>query len=323
MLDVITIGSAVKDVFLVSKAFKVIRSKQFVTGKGECVSLGSKIELDDLIMTTGGGAGNAAATFRNLGASVGVATRIGDDDTGDYVLEDLALRRVGTSLVKIIRGGQTGHGTQLMAKDGERSILVHRGVSAEFDTKDIPVSKLKAYWLYVTSLAGNVEVLNKIAKHVSKKDIHLAFNPGSKELKQGLRALRPIFEATTVLNMNMEEAQLLCGMKTKDIKKLASKIPYGDILVITDGPRGAYAIQDDRMHFARPTGCKALSRTGAGDAFGSGLVAALLEEKGIEDALKIATLNAEAVIKEHGAKNGLLAKWPNKKAMDTIKVKLI
>lgn len=323
MLDVITIGSAVKDVFLVSKAFKMMPSKAFPTGKAGCVSLGSKIELDELVMTTGGGGGNAAATFRNLGASVGIVARIGDDDTGSFVLEDLALRRIDTSLIKMVKGGQTGYGVQLMAKGGERSVLVHRGVSAEFNTKDIPVNKLKSYWVYVTSLAGNIAVLTKIAKHASKKEIHLAFNPGSRELKQGLRALRPIFEATTVLNMNMEEAQLLCGGKTKDPRKLAEKIPHGDILVITDGVKGAYAIQGDTVYFARPTGCKALSRTGAGDAFGSGLVAALLEEMSIDDALKVATLNAEAVIKEHGAKNGLLTKWPNKKAMDTIKVKTI
>ena len=123
--------------------------------------------------------------------------------------------------------------------------------------------------------------------------------------------------------MNMEEAQMLSGLKTKDPKKLAAAIPHGDILVITDGAKGAYATQGDTTWFARPTGCKALSRTGAGDAFGSGLVAALLEEMSIADALKVATLNAEAVIKEHGAKNGLLTKWPNKKEMATIKVKVI
>ncbi len=323
MLDVITIGSAVRDVFLVSKAFKMIRSNKFAGGIGECVGLGSKIEVDQLVLSTGGGASNAAATFRNFGASVGVVTRIGDDPTGDDILRELATRRIDTTLVKVIKGGQTGYSTLLTAANGERSILVHRGVSADFESKDIPVKRLNAHWIYVSSLAGNVEILKKIATHVTKKKIHFAFNPGSRELKKGLRALAPIFEATTVLNMNLEEAQLLTKLKTNDIRKLAAKIPHGDILLITDGPRGAYAAQGETVFYARTTGAKSLSRTGAGDAFGSGFVSTLLEEMSIEDALRIATLNAEAVIQQHGAKNGLLKKWPSKKELARISVKQI
>ena len=37
MLDVITIGSATQDAFLISKRFQIINSSKFATGKGECV----------------------------------------------------------------------------------------------------------------------------------------------------------------------------------------------------------------------------------------------------------------------------------------------
>ena len=66
MYDVITIGAGLRDVFLVSDAFVALKSKKFSTGVGECLALGTKIELDDIVLTTGGGASNAAATFGSL-----------------------------------------------------------------------------------------------------------------------------------------------------------------------------------------------------------------------------------------------------------------
>ena len=40
MFDIITIGAASRDVFIVSDAFRAIHSGVFATGIGECVSVG-------------------------------------------------------------------------------------------------------------------------------------------------------------------------------------------------------------------------------------------------------------------------------------------
>ena len=90
MYDIITIGAATRDVFLVSNAFVAIKSKKFATGAGECVALGSKIEVSNLVLTTGGGATNAAATFGSLGFRTAAICRVGDDSPGKDVVEDLS-----------------------------------------------------------------------------------------------------------------------------------------------------------------------------------------------------------------------------------------
>jgi sugar/nucleoside kinase (ribokinase family) len=95
----------------------------------------------------------------------------------------------------------------------------------------------------------------------------------------------------------------------------------GVTFMITDSANGAYAFLDGTTWFARPEGIKAISKTGAGDAIGSGVVAGLIREMGIEDALKIGTLNAESVIRKHGAKNGILTKWPTTTSLKKIKVR--
>ncbi|MCH8049493.1 hypothetical protein IH979_02155 [Patescibacteria group bacterium] len=324
MYDVITIGSATRDVFLVSKAFRIIKSSQFPTGAGECVSLGSKIEVDKLVLTTGGGGTNSAVTFSSLGFNTAVITRVGDDAPGKDVIDDLKRHKVKTALVKIIRGGDTGYSALLTTLTGERSVLVHRGVSSEFTPKDISWSKLKARWIYMTSLAGNVALALRIVRAAKKAGIRLAYNPGSSELKQGLRAMAPIMKHLTVLNLNLEEAQVLARSKTKDPEVLCKKIALpGLTLIITDGQNGAYAHLDGTTWFVRPHGIKTISRTGAGDAFGSGLVAALANDMGIDDALRVGTINAESVIQSYGAKVGILTSWPSKSHMTKTKVRIL
>ena len=69
MFDVITIGTAAKDTFLISRFFKILKDSKhlkkfdFPTGEAQCFALGGKIELDNQVIATGGGATNAAVTF--------------------------------------------------------------------------------------------------------------------------------------------------------------------------------------------------------------------------------------------------------------------
>jgi sugar/nucleoside kinase (ribokinase family) len=114
-------------VFLVSDQFKMIRSPKFETGIGECVALGTKIDVDQIVHTTGGGATNAAVTFARLGFTTAAVCRVGEDKAGEEIVWDLEGDGVDTSLVKKIAGGQTGYSTLLTAPSGERSVLVYLG----------------------------------------------------------------------------------------------------------------------------------------------------------------------------------------------------
>jgi len=311
MYDVITIGAGVRDVFLVSDAFVALKSDQFPTGVAECVALGSKIELDEIVLTTGGGATNAAATFGSLGFKTSTITKVGDDSPGRDVIDDLKRFGVSTRLVKKVKGGETGYSTLLTMKDGERTVLVYRGVSAKFTPSDIDLKALgHTKWVYLTSLGGNMALSSRIIRAAHKAGAKVMWNPGSRELKQGMKKIKALLPMIDVLNMNREEAEMLTG---KQDVALACKALHADgtIRLITDGVAGSYAHQDGRTVFAGTTEAEAISRTGAGDAFGSGFLAGIMKTNDLGQALQIATLNAESVIQKHGAKNGLLTRWPS------------
>jgi ribokinase len=321
MLDLITIGAATRDVFLVSKEFQIINSDKFITGQGECVALGSKIDVDEIVFSTGGGASNAAVTFAQLGLNTSMVAKIGRDEPGQAILSELTARKVGTELIRISPKEHTAYSTLLTAKNGERSVLVYRGASSSFAMSDIPWKKLQSRWLYITSLSGNLELLQKILAHAKRHNIKVALNPGRGELKRAVE-LRELLSSLSVLLVNLEEAQMLTESSEKDAVKLAKQIAYPGLhVVITNSHRGAHAYLDGQTWFSKTSGVKSVSRTGAGDAFGSGIVSALAKDLPLDTAMRVGTLNAESVIQKFGAKTGILTKWPSKQQLATISVK--
>ncbi|MDG1950509.1 MAG: carbohydrate kinase family protein [bacterium] len=317
MYDVITIGAGVRDVFLVSDQFIALKSPRFSTGVGECVALGSKIELEEIVLTTGGGATNAAATFGSLGFKTAAMCKVGNDSPGRDVKEDLETFGVDTKLIKTVKG-ETGYSTLLTMKDGERTVLVYRGVSGTFSPRDIDTKQFKkTKWVYLTSLGGNTALSKRIINAAHKAGANVMWNPGSKELKAGMSFFKPLLPKITVLNMNKEEGQMLTGKKK--IKEMMQVLHTdGMTRLITDGTKGSYAYKDGELVHAGTTSAEAISRTGAGDAFGSGFLSGLMKTDKLESALQIGTLNAESVIQKHGAKNGILTRWPSKKALRVI-----
>lgn len=321
--DVVTIGAATRDVFLLSNAFQLIASPKFSTGLGECVALGSKIELESAVLATGGGATNSAVTFAQLGFATATIARIANDEAGMAIIADLEAHKVHTGLLRKIAKGQTAYSTLLTAKNGERSVLVFRGVSSSFEKRDVPAAALKAKALYVTSLGGNLDVLRYILSEGQKQKATIALNPGRGELQQATK-LRELLRFVDVLIVNLEEAcQLIEQPKAKPIEAARALSEYCGTVILTDGPKGAYAVTGGVTWFARPNQTKSISRTGAGDAFGSGTFAALLRDSTIDEALKVGMLNAEGVIQKFGAKAGILRAWPKAAALRNVSVKKV
>lgn len=331
MHDIITIGAATRDVFLVSDKFMAIKSRKFATGTGECVALGSKIEIDHLALTTGGGATNAAATFGALGFHTATICRVGDDSPGKDVVEDLSRFGVSTHLVRMIKNADTAYSTVLTMKDGERTALVYRGTSADFVARDIPASAIaNTKWVYLTSLGGNLMLAKKIIVLAHKAGVKVAWNPGKKELENGLKSIALTLKMVDVLNLNLEEATFLTrkksGLKAESgsAEKLTDLFALlhsdGLVRLVTDGTNGATVYRDGWIAHAATTGVKSVSRTGAGDAFGSGFVAGLIKTDDLNEALRIGMVNAESVITKYGAKAGILTSWPT--ALKKRKIKI-
>lgn len=309
MYDVITIGSAVVDAFVKSRAFTLIKSDKFSTGVGECFAFGSKIEVDKLVLATGGGATNAATTFARLGFKTACAARVGTDFLADNVRDDLVREKVAENFLLSCSKHHTGFSVLLLGGEGERTVLVYRGASEHCQDGQFLWSKMRAKWFYVSSFGGHLDLFKRILAHAKKIGARVAWNPGGLELAHGPRVLTPFLAGSDIIFLNKEEAALVPTASTQ-----------AKIAVISDGPRGAEVFAHGRRLSVRATGVKAISRTGAGDAFGSGTVAGLARKFPLEKALQLGVANAESVIRHIGAKTGILRRVPSSVKLKQIKV---
>lgn len=315
MYNIVTIGSATRDVFLRSKHFRIIKSPKFFTGKAECFTLGTKIPVDDLAFTSGGSGTNVAATFARQGFKGASIIRVGDDLGGGAIIEELNKAKIDTSLVQVDKKNHTAYSVILIASTGERTILVFRGASEKISDKEVNWSRVRARWIYLASLGGNLNFAKK-AVEIKKKSVgggktKIAWNPGGADFRLGFKKLQPYLKFIDVFSCNQEEAAKLLGISYKKEKQIFKKFDevIEGIAVMTKGPRGV-SVSDGKYLYKAGVfkEQKVVDRTGAGDAFGSGFVAGLIQTNKIEEGIRLGTANATSVVEYVGAKEGILTK---------------
>jgi len=315
--DVITIGSASRDVFLASDNFKVIQDSQFSTGQGLAVGLGSKIELSKIVLTTGGGGTNVAVTFARQEFKTSCISVVGLDANGEVIISDLEKEGVDTQYFQKHDDDVSAYSTILVDQSGERSILSYKGEGQHFDGSKIPFDELECDWAYVNSLGGHFEILEKIVAWAGQKNIKLAINPGSKELALGSDKLLPALKTFEIVSMNQEEAGELLGIdysNEEEIFKKADEL-IGGIFIMSKGHEGVSVSDGKNIYTAGVPDSPIVERTGAGDAFTSGFVSEYIRSGDIVKAIQFATANASSVVTLFGAKAGILKKgdvgpWP-------------
>lgn len=322
MFDVITFGSATYDVFLRSSGMQI-------TEGDICVRYGAKLEVNEIYFDYGGGGTNSAVTFARQGLNTAGVVQVGDDFNGKKILADLQREGVNTGLVDV-QSGFTDYSTILWAPDGGRTILIYRG-NTRLEVENIKWDKLDTKWFYIASLEGNLDIVEKLIKlsaplrsdavrTTEGQTIKIVWNPGGRELKQREKILS-LLPGITVLNLNKEEMIELLGGGEKwevgrevgnvginELLKEAQELPC-EYVVITDDKRGA-CLWDRNNAVWWKNGIfedsPRVETTGAGDAFGSGLVTGFIQNKPIEECLYLAAANASSVVGRVGAKSGIL-----------------
>ncbi|PID33100.1 hypothetical protein CR969_02520 [Candidatus Saccharibacteria bacterium] len=304
MVRIISVGAGVQDVFLShSDALKPV-----CENPEHCfteLELGSKIDVNQINFSTGGGATNGAVTFARQGHNAVFMGVIGDDPAGQSVLDDLDKEGVDTSLVVTSEQYNTGYSVLLLAPNGERTILTYRGASTHYHPQDFNFDNLEADWLYVSTLAGQMKILHSLFSKAKQKGIKICFNPGKKELAQR-DLLVGLLEDVDVLSVNKQEMQQL--VSGEDLESLVRHgLNLVPTVLVTDGPNGSIAsdgkaIVRAGMYHDKPS----IDRTGAGDAFASGFLSQWANGASLKESVLFASANASSVVNYIGAKTGIL-----------------
>lgn len=301
---ILTIGKATQDVFLQSDEFDPHTEGKVVYTQ---LPLGVKMEVSDVTFATGGNASNVAVTFARQGLPVEYMWTLGHDPASETVLRNLDSEGVDTRRVVRKDQYQAGYSTILIATNGERTILNHRGVSTDAKGSDLDFDAIaEADWVYPSSLAlGGVELLRTIVDHAEENDTKVMLNPAGPELAKPDK-LKSLLESVEVLCVNKEEMQQLVeGEELEELVRHA--LNYVPVAIVSDGPNGVVASDGKTIVRAGMyEDVKVIDRTGAGDAFASGFLSQWVQGKSLKEAIIFASANSTSVVTKIGAKPGIL-----------------
>lgn len=315
MYDIITFGSAAQDINLKSKSFKILNDREdFATGQGICLPFGSKIDVEDITFSSGGGGTNTAATFAKQGFKTAFCGAIGIDPAGLEIIRELKNLRIDTRFLVKKKEKHTNYSIVISNTGKDRTILVYRGASDLLEEKDIPWKKIrKTRWFYLASFAGSLcDNFGKLVDFAKENKIKVAVNPSIQQLSLPEEKLKSILQKVDILFLNQEEASFLTKIPFTNENEIFKKIDElcPGIAVMTKGADGAVASDGKYFYSAETTpNAKIVDTTGAGDAFASGFLSDFIGYNGdIEKAVQLGIANSEANLAEVGAKNGLLDK---------------
>lgn len=310
-IDFLAIGDIVTDAFILLKEAKVNCD---ANGENCMLSMrfGDKLPYDSVeVVRAVGNSPNAAVSASRLGLATALVSNLGDDQNGKECLDVLIKDKIITDYVESHAGMETNY-HYVLRFGPERTILVkHHEYPYEFPNV-LPAPK----WIYLSSLAeSTLPYHNQIADYLERNpEVKLAFQPGTFQMKFGTEALARIYKRTDIFFCNKEEAQRILKTEEADIKKLLTMMHAlgPKLVVITDGPKGAYAYdpkEGKTWHITMyPDPNPPVSRTGAGDAFSSTFTSAILLGKSIPEALAWGPINSMAVVQQIGAQKGLLTR---------------
>ncbi|HEY5805893.1 MAG TPA: carbohydrate kinase family protein [Candidatus Saccharimonadales bacterium] len=308
--DILSIGDVVTDAFikLFDEDAKVIDDGK--NGKLLAMSFGTKLPFDYTDVVEGvGNAANAAVSFARLGLKTGFVSNVGADAQGREIITSLGKAKVDPRFIRINPGKKSNYHYVLWYKE-ERTILINHE-HYDYHWPHITLKETPR-WVYFSSISKNaMDYHDDIADWLDENPtVHLAFQPGTFQMEAGVGRLKRIYQRASILLLNREEAVKVGGGNYDDIHDLLDKLHKlgPQVVVITDGPMGAYASDGMQRLFMPPypDPKPPFERTGAGDAFSSTFVAAAAKGLSLEDALRWAPINSMSVVQKVGGQAGLV-----------------
>lgn len=315
--DLISIGSVVKDIILLTdrgKIFKTPKNKLAPEWLG--FELGEKICVSEMEESLGGVAADVAIGTKKNGLNSSLISTLGSDY--EWLIKELKKNKINISFVTIDKKRQTNSVILVDKNTGERVILYNKSSGGIIIDN---IEKIRSKWFVVSSLTGKwKKQADKIISALKKQKAGLILLPSTSQIRDDFPDLKKLLRISKILILNRNEAlEVVSKTKNstesiKDLFKLLHK--FGpEIVCITDGTKGAYCSDGKKTYYSPIKKVKTVDSTGAGDAFASGFLGFYLKGAPIEKSLKAGIINSANVVRHIGTTRGLLTKKEISKAL--------
>lgn len=305
-MNVLVVGSSLIDFFI-----KIENSDQIEIRDNKVIlELGAKFPIDIKSLSLGGNSTNVARALNNLSIKTSLYTYLGDDPLSKHIKEKMEEKNIELLIDEI--DTTTGSLSLIFDFPTDRIIFSHHNTS-DYNFDPAKISQ-KPDFIFLTSIGNKWEdAYEKVISYAQENSIPFAFSPGSQQLRNMNETFLKTVKTANILMCNMDEAKMISEALGKNpnenVKNLLLDLKGDgfDILSITDGANGAYAVdKENNVYKINSIESSGHEKTGAGDAYAGAFLAAYLLGNSFETALKWGVLSAIGEMKQVGAGTGQL-----------------
>lgn len=304
MYDILTIGGIKLDTFILIPDASVTCELKMPSCK-LCIDYGKKNPVKDIDIQIAGSAPNVAIGIRKMNKTSAVYSEMGKDIIHTLAIEFLKKHKVESKFVK--PSGEDSSFAAVLNYKGESTQLVKQN-GGEYR---LPSRLPSTAWIHISELGKGYEKLYRdLIKAKKTKKFKISFNPGAVQINERKKELYELMKIADVVFLNKVEALTILKEEAEmdDHIIMANLKNIGPAyVVVTDGRNGAFAFDGKQLDYAPMFPGKRVEATGAGDAFATGFLGALMHGKPHAEALKWGSVNAASVVNQIGPTKGLLS----------------
>lgn len=273
-----------------------------------CVGYGDKIPVDSISRSVAGDAANVSIGASKLGIRTAIYTNLGSDSEGIHIKKVLCEMGVSDDYIETIPG-RNSNSSVILTFQGERTAFVYH----QPWFYKLPNIK-NAKWVYFTSVSESFidsNIVDEIAHYVDRCGAKLVFGPGTFQIKANIKRYPKTLERCQLLICNLEEAKKILEIDIServDVHDLLAKLLLlgPKMILITDGQEGSYYSDGIKILKVGVFPVQIVEKTGAGDAYTSAFLSALINNLPVEEAMVWGAINSSKVIGHIGPQAGLM-----------------
>ncbi len=286
-IDVLAVGHALVDIRMIVDRFP---------GPDE------EAEILEESRGSGGSAVNVSIDVSLLGGRSGIIAKIGFDQFGRIIYEELWQNKVDVRGLRISPQHRTGFSIVTIDKAGNIALYSYKGAAETLTPGEVNPDPIReARVIHIASLRLDTSL--RVAEIAKEAGGVVSWDPGRRLASLGLERVKPLLGKTDIVLLNKNEARLLTGREPREAAEIIAE--QGPRYVIVKlGAEGALLynkLKREITHIPPYKPEKIVDTTGAGDAYAAATLLKIARGEPVEEAARYGAVVAARKIARLGA----------------------